>query len=88
MITFRIEHTKVTCINDSLIHQYRFDVFSGKAFCVSHCKKVEDMGYPTNLRDFLKSCGTQTDAVEPDSYNKVFITSLNWLLNLITLDRI
>ena len=44
---------------------------SGKAFCTAHCKKVEDMGYPTNLREFLKSCGTQTDAVEPDSYTKV-----------------
>ena len=44
---------------------------SGKAFCTAHCKKVEDMGYPTNLSEFLKSCGTQTDAVEPDSYTKV-----------------
>jgi hypothetical protein len=44
---------------------------SGKAFCTAHCKKVEDMGYPTNLREFLKSCGTETDAVEPDSYTKV-----------------
>ena len=44
---------------------------SGKAFFTAHCKKVEDIGYPSNLREFFKSCGTQTDAVEPDLYTKV-----------------
>ena len=38
-----------------------------KAFCLAHCEKVQDLGYPTNLRDFLKSCG---DSINPDQYNK------------------
>ena len=70
-------------IKDSLIHHYILNIFSGKAFCTSHCKKVEDLGYPTNLREFLKSCGTEADAIEPDLYTKVKITLLNWLLLVI-----
>ena len=28
------------------------------------------MGYPTELRAFLKSCGTSSQAVDPDAYSK------------------
>ena len=41
----------------------------GKAFCKSHCSKVEELGYPTNLREFLISC-SKTKEVVPESYSK------------------
>ena len=62
---------------------------SGKAFCTAHCQKVEDMGYPTNLREFLKSCDTQTDAVEPDSYtfSELIKTNGGTLNKSVTINR-
>ena len=42
---------------------------TGKAFCALHCEKVEELGYPTNLREFWKSCGSKYD-VNPKSYTK------------------
>ena len=41
----------------------------GKAFCSVHCEKVEALGYPSNLRQFLKSCATD-NTVDPDAYTK------------------
>jgi hypothetical protein len=45
-------------------------LIAGKAFCAPHCEKVTELGYPTNLREFLKSCGGGKDAITPDHYNK------------------
>ena len=52
----------------SYLFYYNYFI-KGKAFCSLHCEKVEELGYPTNLREFLLSCGTKKD-VNPDSYNK------------------
>ena len=41
--------------------------FAGQAFCKAHCVKVDELGYPTKLREFLTSCGKE---VTPDSYTK------------------
>ena len=37
----------------------------GSAFCVQHSKTVEDLGYPSKLREFLTKCGAN-----PNSYTK------------------
>ena len=42
----------------------------GKAFCEAHCEKVAELGYPTDLKDFLKSCGNERQQVNPDEYCK------------------
>ena len=42
----------------------------GKAFCVSHCVKVAELGYPTDLKEFLRSCSAARQTVDPDDYSK------------------
>ena len=42
----------------------------GKAFCPAHSEKVEGLRYPSNLRDFLKSCASDEAVVDPNSYAK------------------
>ena len=41
-----------------------------KAFCLSHCDEVMKLGYPTDLKEFLKSCGNRNQHVDPDHYSK------------------
>ena len=38
---------------------------SGKAFCGEHCKLMENLGIPTGLQPFIKSCGAN-----PANYSK------------------
>ena len=42
----------------------------GKAFCEEHCKFVTDLGYPTNLREFLKSCSDGEVEIDPEHFSK------------------
>ena len=42
----------------------------GKAFCQSHCAKIEKLGYPTELKPFLKFCGDNITPVNPENYTK------------------
>ena len=44
--------------------------FIGKAFCASHCIKVAELGYPTDLKEFLRSCSDTRQTVDPDEYSK------------------
>ena len=43
---------------------------SGQAFCKEHCQKVSSLGYPTDLKDFLKSCSSERQIVNPREYSK------------------
>ena len=42
----------------------------GKAFCASHCTKVAELGYPTDLKEFLRSCSNRNQTVDPKDYSK------------------
>ena len=42
-----------------------------KAFCKSHCKTVEHFGKPSGLREFINSCGANSDAYTKDGKTKV-----------------
>ena len=42
----------------------------GKAFCASHCTKVAELGYPTDLKEFLRSCSNRNQTVDPEDYSK------------------
>ena len=42
----------------------------GQAFCKEHCQKVSSLGYPTDLKDFLKSCSSERQIVNPREYSK------------------
>lgn len=44
--------------------------FKGKAFCEAHCVQVAELGYPTDLKEFLKSCGNDQQHVNPEEYCK------------------
>ena len=46
----------------------------GKAFCSDHCKSVEKLGYPTGLREFIKSCGQD---IMPENFNKDMQSKVN-----------
>ena len=41
-----------------------------KAFCMSHCDEVMKLGYPSDLKEFLRSCGSSNQPVDPDHYSK------------------
>ena len=42
-----------------------------QAFCKEHCAIVKHMGYPTELREFLKSCARDgEEGINPDNYTK------------------
>ena len=44
--------------------------FIGRAFCKSHSEAISSLGYPTDLREFLKSCGSVGTPVDPGNYTK------------------
>ena len=41
----------------------------GLAFCKEHCEIIISLGYPVELRQFLKSCA-HDDEIDPDNYTK------------------
>ena len=40
-----------------------------KAFCKSHTEQIEEKKIPTDLKTFLKWCGTDAAPVNPENYN-------------------
>ena len=42
---------------------------SGSAFCEEHCKLISGLGYPTGLREFLKSCAAKGE-IDPENFTK------------------
>ena len=58
-------------------------VFS-KAFCSEHCAVVERLGYPSDLREFLISCGTKNNPVDPNKYSKPMKHLVEWTLSRIS----
>ena len=56
---------------------------TGQAFCSAHCAVVSKLGYPTELRAFLKSCGTSDQLVDPDAYSKPMRQKVDGVLNKI-----
>ena len=46
---------------------------NGKAFCETHCTSISQLGYPTDLKEFLKSCSNTQQSVDPDNYTKSII---------------
>ena len=45
---------------------------------------MSKLGYPTELRAFLKSCGTTTQSVDPDVYNKPMCARVDDVLKTIS----
>ena len=43
----------------------------GMAFCDQHCKIVEDLGYNTKLRDFLRQAGADDSKFTKEGQKKV-----------------
>ena len=41
----------------------------GLAFCREHSEIISDLGYPVELRPFLKSCANK-DEIDPDNFTK------------------
>ena len=56
----------------------------GQAFCKEHCEIISNMGYPTGLRDFLKSCaGEGGEEINPDNYTKTMQEKVDAVLHKI-----
>ena len=53
-----------------VVIKYIETLLVGHAFCKDHCLKVNDLGYPTDLKQFLKSCGNGDCPVNPDAFTK------------------
>ena len=45
-------------------------MISGQAFCGAHGEVIDQLGYPTALRDFLNSCSSVNAPVDPFNYTK------------------
>ena len=44
---------------------------NGLAFCKQHSEIISSLGYPTGLREFLKSCASSDgEQINPDNYTK------------------
>jgi hypothetical protein len=43
---------------------------AGKAFCEGHCEGIEKLGYPSDLRAFIKSCGDINHPINANDYTK------------------
>ena len=56
----------------------------GHAFCQEHCEEVKRLGFPTELKAFLKSCGTVVSAVNPDEYSKEMMKTVNERIKIIS----
>ena len=58
------------CTSYNVISFFNSLYIIGKAFCEAHCVKVAELGYPTDLKEFLKSCGNEKQSVDPNEYSK------------------
>ena len=45
--------------------------------CKSHCEDVKALGYPTEIKPFLKSCGSGVSPVIPEQYTKEMMVKVN-----------
>ena len=45
-------------------------MIAGQAFCGAHGEVINQLGYPTALRPFLKSCSSADAPVDPSNYTK------------------
>ena len=45
-------------------------MISGQAFCAAHGEVINQLGHPTALRPFLKSCSSVDAPVHPFKYTK------------------
>jgi hypothetical protein len=43
----------------------------GHAFCDKHCENATSLGYPTMLREFLKTCGITDRNIEEGWYKPI-----------------
>ena len=74
------------------LHQYIPNVCTespafGQAFCQRHCNIIGSMGYPTELREFLKSCsGDGHEEVNPDNFTKIMQDRVARVLKKISTD--
>ena len=48
-----------------------------------HCEKIKSLGYPTELRPFLKSCGNSANPVNPEQFNKDMLKKVNVVIKEI-----
>ena len=44
--------------NVHVVYCFKIWLITGQAFCESHCVRVAELGYPTDLKEFLKSGGS------------------------------
>ena len=44
---------------------------SGKAFCYKHAKQAEDQGKPSNLSEFISTCGADPNALTKEGKGKM-----------------
>ena len=59
----------------------------GQAFCKAHCTIISDLGYPTELRGFLKSCAADDgEEIDPENYTKVMQQKVEAVLRRICND--
>ena len=56
----------------------------GHAFCSEHCQEVKQLGYPTELKAFLKSCSDGMSVVNPDEYSKEMMKTVNDKIKIIS----
>ena len=50
--------------NVHVVYWFKIWLITGQAFCESHCVRVAELGYPTDLKKFLKSCGNENQTNE------------------------
>ena len=56
--------------NVHVVYCFKIWLITGQTFCESHCVRVAELGYPTDLKKFLKSCGNENQTVNPNEYSK------------------
>ena len=56
---------------------------TGSAFCTEHGKLVSALGYPTGLRDFLKSCANKGE-IDPENYTRNMQAKVDIVLQQIS----
>ena len=48
-----------------------------------HCESIKALGYPTELRPFLKSCGNTVNPVHPEQFSKDMLKKVNQVIKEI-----
>ena len=59
-------------------------IYLGHAFCGAHGEVIKDLGYPTELRSFLKSCSSNDTPVDPSKYDKTMKSRVEAVLRDIS----